>query len=282
MSAAIKLSSPATKEFWEIPILFEDGDLLALDKPSGLLTSPDRHAAERPDLMRLLHDGIELQKPWAKERNLTYLTNAHRLDFETSGVLLLAKNKPALVALANLFGSEKPLKKYVALAWGEPPEKNFAVDAKLSPHPVRLDQMRVDPRDGKKSKTEFEVLEQFSDWCLLRCTPLTERTHQIRVHLKHAGFTVVGDELYGGKKLWLSRLKKGFYLKPGKEERALLSCVALHAEELSLPHPITNEPVNIQSAWPKDLRVALKYLRQYATGPSRRGLSDDESEFAPE
>ena len=282
MSAAIKLSSPATKEFWEIPVLFEDGDLLALDKPAGLLTSPDRDDAERPNLMKLLHGGIELQKPWAKERNLTYLANAHRLDFETSGVLLLAKNKPALIALANLFGSEKPLKKYVALAWGNPPEQSFEVDAKLSPHPVRLDQMRVDPRDGKKSKTAFEVLEQFSDWCLLRCTPLTERTHQIRVHLKHAGFTVVGDELYGGKKLWLSRLKKDFHLKPGKEERPLLARVALHAEELTLPHPVTNEPVNLKSEWPKDLRVAVKYLRQYATGPSRRGLQDDAAEFGSE
>jgi RluA family pseudouridine synthase len=282
VAAAVKLSSPATREFWEIPVLHEDGDLLALDKPAGLLTSPDRDDAGRPNLMKLLHDGIALQKPWAKERNLTYLANAHRLDFETSGVLLLAKNKPALVALANLFGSEKPLKKYVALAWGAPPAKNFEVDAKLSPHPVRPGQMRVDPRGGKKSKTQFELLEQFSDWCLLRCTPLTERTHQIRLHLKHAGFAVVGDELYGGKKLWLSRLKKDFYLKPGREERPLMGRVALHAEELTVAHPVTNEPVTIKSEWPKDLRVALKYLRQYATGPSRRGLSDEEWKFAPE
>ncbi len=279
MSAVIKLSSPATKEFWEIPVLFEDGDLLALDKPSGLLTSPDRYDAGRPNLMTLLHDGIELQKPWAKERHLNYLANAHRLDFETSGVILLAKNKPALVALANLFGSEKPLKKYVALAWGAPPAPHFEVDAKLSPHPVRLGQMRVDPRGGKKSKTEFEVLEQFSDWCLLRCTPLTERTHQIRLHLKHAGFPLVGDELYGGKKLWLSRLKRDFRLKPGKDERPLLARVALHAEELTVAHPTTHEPVHLKSEWPKDLRVAVKYLRQYATGPSRRGLPDEESEF---
>ena len=137
MSATIKLSSPATKEFWEIPVLFEDGDLLVLDKPSGLLVSPDRLNAERPSLMKLLHGGIELQKPWAKERNLTYLANAHRLDFETSGVLLLAKNKPALVELANLFGSEKPLKKYIALAWGNPPAQHFDVDAKLAPHPLK-------------------------------------------------------------------------------------------------------------------------------------------------
>jgi len=109
MSQTIKLSSPATREFWEIPVLYEDESLLALDKPSRLLTSPDRYDAERPNLMKLLHASIERGTPWAKERGLTYLMNAHRLDFETSGIILLAKTKPVLVALANLFGTEKPL-----------------------------------------------------------------------------------------------------------------------------------------------------------------------------
>jgi 23S rRNA pseudouridine1911/1915/1917 synthase len=108
VSAAIKLSSPATREFWEIPVLFEDGHLLALDKPAGLLVSPDRYDPERPSLMKLLHTAIAGGKPWARERGLDYLMNAHRLDPEMSGVILLAKNKPALIALANLFGSEKP------------------------------------------------------------------------------------------------------------------------------------------------------------------------------
>src|SRR5208282_771839 len=201
-----------------------------------------------------------------RERQLNYLSNAHRLDFETSGVILLAKNKAVLVALANLFGSEKPLKKYVALAQGNPPEEKFEVDARLAPHPVKIGLMRVDPKDGKKSKTQFEVLEIFSGWMLLRCLPLIERTHQIRVHLRHAGFPIVGDELYGGKKLWLSRLKRDYRLKPGHEERPLISRVALHAEELTLPHPVTGETVTITAPWPKDLKVALKYLRQFATG----------------
>lgn len=266
MNAVVKLSSPATREFWEIPVLFEDDHLLALDKPAGLLTSPDRYDPNRPNLMKLLHTAIEQQKPWARERNLTYLANAHRLDFETSGIILMAKSKPVLVALACLFGSEKPVKKYAALAWGHPPARSFEVDAKLAPHPVKIGEMRVDPKGGKKSKTGFEVLEQFSDWCWLRCSPLTGRTHQIRIHLKHAGFPIVGDELYGGKLLWLSRLKKDYRLKEGREERPLISRVALHAEELTLQHPLTDETVTIKSELPKDLRVALKYLRQYAAG----------------
>jgi RluA family pseudouridine synthase len=272
VSAAVKLSSPATREFWEIPVLHEDGELLALDKPAGLLTSPDRLAPERPSLMALLHAGIEAGKPWARERNLSYLANAHRLDFETSGVLLLAKTKPALVALADQFSSGKLVRHYLALVQGVPPEDRFFVDQKIGPHPLQSGRMRIDPRDGKKSKTNFVVLERFSRWSLLRCTPEMERPWQIRLHLDHAGFTVVADEVHGGKKLWLSRLKKDFYLKPGREERPLISQTALHLEELSLTHPATQNPLTIKSEWPKHLRVAIKYLRQYGTGHA--GLVD--------
>ena len=271
MNAAIKLSSPATREFWEIPVLFEDENLLALDKPARLLTSPDRYDPNRPNLMKLLHTGIADGKPWARERGLNYLSNAHRLDFETSGIILLAKNKNVLVALADLFGTEKPLKKYVALVRGEPPAEQFEVDAKLAPHPVKIGLMRVDPKNGKKSKTKFEVLENFSrfGYVLLRCEPLTGRTHQIRIHAAHVGLKIAGDELYGGKFLWLSRLKPDYRLKPGREERPLISRVALHAEELQLPHPVTKETLTITAPWPKDLTVAVKYLRRYnlATNP---------------
>jgi RluA family pseudouridine synthase len=268
--SVIKLSSPATREFWEIPVLYEDQCLLALDKPAGLLTSPDRYDPLRPNLMKLLHTAITDVKPWVRERNLDYLSNAHRLDFETSGVILLAKNKPTLVALANLFGSEKPLKKYLALVRGEILQEKFEVDAKLAPHPVKLGMMRVDPKNGKKSKTNFTVLENFPSfgYALLQCEPLTGRTHQIRVHVAHTGLKLVGDELYGGKPLWLSRLKKDYRLKPGREERPLISRVALHAEELQLPHPASGEILKIVSPWPKDFKVAVKYLRQYsANGP---------------
>src|SRR5277367_721480 len=88
MSAAIKLSSPATREFWEIPILFEDEHLLALDKPARLLTSPDADNLARPNLMKLLHGGIAEKKPWAVERNLDYLNNANSLDSDATGILL--------------------------------------------------------------------------------------------------------------------------------------------------------------------------------------------------
>jgi RluA family pseudouridine synthase len=262
--STIKLSSPVTREFWEVPVMFEDEHLLALNKPASLPISPDRDDPQQPNLIHLLHAAIAAGKPWARERGLNYLMNAHRLDSETSGVILFAKNKPALVALANLFGSEKPLRKYIALAHGFPKEDKFEINARLAPHPLKIGVQRVDTQNGKNSKTKFEVLERFSGYTLLKCEPLTDRTHQIRVHLRHAGLPIVGDHLYGGKQLWLSRLKPEYRLKPGREERPLISRVALHAEELSLPHPVTSKTITITAPWPKELKVALKYLRQFA------------------
>jgi RluA family pseudouridine synthase len=260
----IKLSSPETREFWEIPVVFEDEHLLAMSKPAQLLTSPDRYDPNRPNLMRLLHAGITEQKPWARQRGLTYIANAHRLDFETTGVLLLAKSKPVLVELANLFGSEKLVKTYVALVQGTPATDEFEVDEPIAPHPTNVGLMRVDPKRGKKSRTLFTAQEKFRGYTLLNCRPLTGRTHQIRLHLRHAKLPIVGDTMYRGGKLWLSELKRNFRLKPNREERPLIGTVALHAESLSLAHPVTHQPITITAPWPKDLEVAVKYLRRYA------------------
>ena len=268
----IKLSAPQTDEFWEIPVLYEDAQLLALDKPARLLTSPDRYDPERPNLMRLLHEGIARGKPWAARRGLTYLANAHRLDFDTSGVLLLAKDKPTLVHLANQFGSTRTVKRYVALVHGSPTAESFRVDAKLAPHPARPEYIRVDPKRGRKAITLFRVRERFAGYALLECQPLTGRTHQIRVHLRSQWLPLVGDALYGGSPLWLSRLKPGYRFKKDRQEIPLMGRAALHAERLEVVHPVTGAPLVIEAPWPKDLLVALKYLRRFAPGPAGSGL----------
>ncbi len=264
VSATIKLSSPATHEFWEIPILYEDAHLLALDKPSGLLTSPDGAEPDRPSLMTLLHAGIQRGAPWAAEGGRAYLMPAHRADAETSGVLLLAKSKPVLVALVNWFNSEQPGDRHLALVQGAPAEDRFTVDAKMAHHPVRPGFMRVDSQRGKRSRTVFEVREKFAGFTLLQCDALTHRLHQIRVHLRYAGLSAVGDRAYGGRPLLLSSLKQDYRLKPNQIERPLIARAALHAEALTLPHPVTGEPLTITAPWPKDLTVAVKYLRRYA------------------
>jgi RluA family pseudouridine synthase len=276
VSATIKLSSPATHEFWEIPILFEDAHLLALDKPASLLTAPDRNDPTRPNLRDLLHAAIATGKPWAAGRGISYLNPAHRLDAETSGVILLARSNPVLVALANQFGTGQPQAKYVALARGVPRAEQFEVDAKIAPHPLLPGQMRVDSRQGKQAKTLVSVVETFRDYVWLSCRPVTNRPHQIRVHLRHTGLPIVGDTLYGGKPLLLSRLKRDYRLKPGRTERPLIDRAALHAEELTLVHPVTGESVTFAAPCPKDLRVALKYLREYGGPASGRPSADDD------
>jgi RluA family pseudouridine synthase len=264
MSNCIKLSAPQTKEFWEIPVLFEDGHLLALYKPSGLLCCPDRYDPRRPNLMSLLRKDLERGAVWVRERNISYLANAHRLDFETSGIILLAKEKPVLVALVNQLNNETPHKKFTALVRGLPHEMEFSVLAKIAPHPIQVGLMRVDPDKGKKSITHFKVKERFLAHTLLECQPLTDRTHQIRVHLRSKSLPIVGDRHYGGKPLWLSELKADYRLKPGREENPLMNRAALHAEQLVIKHPVTEAEMVIEAPWPKDLTVAVKYLRKYA------------------
>lgn len=269
MSPLLKLFSPATRVSWEIPVVYEDEHLIALSKPSGLLTSPDRRAPDEPSLMKLLHAAIAEGKPWAKQRNLAYLMNTHRLDLETSGVLLLAKSKPVLVALVNFLNAGRPGRKYLALARGSPAEDRFEVQAKLAPDLARPGLMRVDARRGKRSHTLFAVLEKFAGFTLLQCEPLTDRAHQVRIHLRSVALPVVGDQSYGGLPLLLSRLKRDYRLKPNASERPLIACAAIHAAEIALPHPLTGQPLAITAPWPKDLSVAIKYLRKYAPANSR-------------
>jgi RluA family pseudouridine synthase len=264
VTQSIKLSSPATAEFWEIPVLYEGAHLLALNKPAGLLVSSDRSKPDRPNLMQLLHQGIARQTAWARDRGLAYLMNAHRLDFGTSGVLLLAKDKPTLTALAVQFGSAKAVWTYSALVRGAVKQNTFACDAKLSPHLLRPGYMRVDTQKGRASCTEFSVRETFSSgYLLLECRPLTNRPHQIAVHLKHLRLPLVGDDVYGGPPLWLSTLKSAYRLKPGHTERPLISRPALHAEQLVFEPPGATDKIKIEAPWPKDLTVSLKYLRRY-------------------
>ena len=152
----------------------------------------------------------------------------------------------------------------MALVQGTPLEDPFEVEAAIAPHPDRERIMRVDPRQGKHCRTAGATLERFSRWTLLRCQALTDRPHQLRLHLRYIRLPIVGDGAYGGRPLLLSRLKPGYRLKPEAEERPLFGRTALHAESLVFPHPATGQSLTITAPWPKEFTVALKYLRRYA------------------
>jgi RluA family pseudouridine synthase len=247
--------------------LFEDDHLLALNKPAGILVSPDRKDPNRANLMDLLHRGIERGASWATPRPLEYLRNPHRLDFEASGALVLAKNKEAFAALTAQFTTAEPGRAYAALARGSSDADLFETDAKLGPHPLQMGVFRVDSRNGRRSRTAFAVRERFHGWLLLECRPCPDRPHQIRAHLRHLRLPVVGDEVYGGRPLFLSTLKTDYRLKRDRVERPLIARPALHAERVEIRHPATGEEITIDAPWPKDLAVSVKYLRRYALWP---------------
>ena len=140
----------------------------------------------------------------------------------------------------------------------------MTAEAKLAPVAIPGGGLRPNERRGKRSKTEFRVRERFDGYALMECRPLTHRPFQVRAHLQHLGFPIAGDSAYGGGPLLLSRLKPGYRLKPKKTERPLLSQPGLHAEALSLVHPVTGVEAKAEAPWPKDLTVAVKYLRRYA------------------
>jgi RluA family pseudouridine synthase len=238
-------------------ILFEDDALLAFNKPSGLLVAPDRWDKDRENLMDMVHDQMSPD-----------IFNVHRLDRETSGILLCAKTKAAYDVLCGQFEQHDVVKQYAALTRGGPPASEGTVDKPIVPDESRPGKMKV-AHHGKPSETRFEVVKRWptdgaSRFALIRCLPVTGRTHQIRVHLAWIGCPIVGDAFYGdGRGVFLSELKRKYKKKEGPE-RPLIGRLALHAECLTFTHPGTGASMTVEAPLPKDFDVAIKYLRRFA------------------
>ncbi len=234
------------------PIIHEDEALLAFDKPSGLLVAPDRWDKAHLNLMALVH-----------ARFGPGVANVHRLDADTSGVLLCAKTKAALDFLSGQFQAKAAERTYHALVVGTAARDAFPVELALRPDENRPGLMRAVKRGGKPSATDFRVLERFRGFAWLECRPRTGRNHQVRVHLAAAGLPILNDAFYGDDmRLLLSALKRGY--KGRALERPLISRLALHASELTVVHPLTHERVTLRAPWPNEFAVALKYLRRFA------------------
>lgn len=233
------------------PIVHEDDSLVAFDKPSGLLIAPDRWDKARENLMDLVHR--QISPDWF---------NVHRLDRETSGVVLCAKTKPVLDAVCQAFETHEVKKEYLALARGVPEPALGMITAPLAPDPGRPGRMIVSSR-GKPAETAYEVLERWRGYALVRLEPRTGRQHQLRVHLASIRHPIVGDPLYGGGEgLLLSHFKAKY--KPGRGgERPLIGRLALHAHRLTLRHPATGADLTVTAPLPHDFEVALKNLRKY-------------------
>ncbi|MES2695130.1 MAG: RluA family pseudouridine synthase [Verrucomicrobiota bacterium] len=276
------------------PILFEDDTLVAFDKPSGMLVAPDRWDKTRENLMGLVHN---------HPRYGDHVANVHRLDADTSGLLLCAKNKVALDYLTGQFQSKTVAKKYHTVVAVLPAEHamkviapirdatgalpdTFTVELALGEDERQPGRMRVfKGRGGKDCLTEFKTLERFrgstrppargprgaaattvvaAGFAFVECRPLTGRTHQLRVHLAAAGAPILYDPFYGNPDVVLKLSDLKRGFKGREEERPLIGRLALHASELVLKHPTTKEPFTLQSPLPKEFEVALKHLRRFA------------------
>lgn len=238
-----------TKKNYEI--LWEDEHFLLVNKPSGLLTIPDRYRIDLPNLYNLLQD------------HYGEIYVVHRLDKGTSGIVCFAKTTEAHRLLSLQFEARTPVKLYYALVKGVPYETEGKIEVGLSSR--KEGGMRVDAKRGKPSVTAYKVVEAFDHYSLIEANILTGRTHQIRIHCKHIGHPLVVDPLYGSADaLYLSEIKrKRFNLKKMSDERPLLSRVPLHSYRLQILHPISGETITQECPMPKDFRATLNQLRKW-------------------
>ena len=224
-----------------VPIVYEDDDLLVVDKPAGLTVHP---APGHPS--HTLVNALLALRP-----NLSGIGGAqrpgivHRLDKDTSGLMLVAKHDAAHHSLAGQLQARRVGKRYVALVWGRPRPEEGTVDAPIARHPADRKRMAV-VEGGRDAVTHYSALERLPESTLVEARPVTGRTHQIRVHMAHVGCPLVGDALYGPR-------------RPSPVERHFL-----HAASLTFRLPSSGETVSVASPLPPDLQAALDALRDGA------------------
>jgi 23S rRNA pseudouridine955/2504/2580 synthase/23S rRNA pseudouridine1911/1915/1917 synthase len=229
-------------------ILFENDDFIALNKPAGLLSVPDR-TQSAPSLKDLL---IE------KYGNIFVV---HRLDRETSGVIVFAKTVETHQWLSMVFQERQVEKIYYGIVWGVPSSSSGIVELAMMEHPGKNGTMVVH-RKGKPASTGYEVIEDFGRYSLIKFNLFTGRTHQIRVHMKETGHPILCDSLYGdGKPFFVSSLKKNYNHSGFDEEKPILGRLALHAAKLSFADQ-HGKLFNLEAEMPKDLRALLSQMRK--------------------
>ncbi|WP_164007980.1 RluA family pseudouridine synthase [Pyxidicoccus trucidator] len=230
----------------DLPVVFQDEWLMVLDKPAGLPIHPTARY-HKGTLVTLLRERFG-------ER---HAEPAHRLDRETSGLVVCGRTTDSCRVLGRLFMSRDVHKEYLAVCEGHPPEDSFVVDAPIAEGTelIRI-AVRIDAVEGKESRTRFQVLQRFSrdgePFALLRCFPETGRQHQIRVHLREAGFPLVGDKMYGPDPGYFDRFSK-HCLEPEAWLRLRLPRHALHAARIVFPHPGSGQECAFEAPLPADL-----------------------------
>lgn len=226
-------------------LLYEDDDLMVLNKPPHLSTLDERHAGDGSNLLSIVRSYV----PTASA--------CHRLDKETSGCIIFSKTPEAYRHIAMQFEQRKITKIYHAVACGRHELEGIRVYMPIAAGKTGV--ARLDIAEGKEADTIFNTLKIFKAHTLIACYPITGRLHQIRVHLAYLKAPIVHDELYGGKPVYLSELKRNFKLKQTDEEQPLSKRVALHAYAIHFEN-LKGENVTVEAPYPKDMAALIRQL----------------------
>lgn len=238
-----------------LEILYNTDDYVAVVKPAGLATIPGR--AETDSVLERLARQLNIPCTGSDDPRLRIV---HRLDKDTSGVLLLAKHIDAQRHVSHQFQNNTVSKEYFALVVNKPPEDRGEIDAPLAVHPTDKKRMAV-TRHGRPARTGWQVEQRFRQGTLLRCFPKTGKTHQIRVHLLHIGLPLWIDPLYSNREpIYLSKIKRS-YRSTDREERPLMDRLTLHAAKLTFTDR-TGIIVTLEAPLPKDFRSLINQLRK--------------------
>lgn len=231
-------------------IIFENDDFIAVNKESGILTIPDRHDDTQLSLYKILN----------KKYGRIFIV--HRLDRDTSGLILFAKNEATHKYLSQLLEQRNIEKKYLGIIRGSMPDKKGSINQPIAEHPYRKGEMIVSKK-GKPSLTNYEVLEDYGIYSLVQFEIQSGRTHQIRVHAKSIGHPIICDAIYGdGKPILLSSFKKKYKLSQhGLEERPIISRLALHSHSLHFKD-IHQKIFFIEAPLPKDMKALMQQLKK--------------------
>ena len=240
-----------------LDIIYEDDSLIILNKQADLIVHPARGNTNGTLVNGLAYYCEKLSTGLGELRPGI----VHRLDKNTTGVMIVTKNDDAQWKIAKQFENRTIKKTYLAIIHGTPELDADRINAPLGIHPRKREKYAVRHENGKESTTFYQVLEKFRGFSLLELTPRTGRTHQLRVHLSYIKHPVVADDMYGGKLVYPWQIKDQ---QPAAQDPIINRC-ALHAYSIEFKHPQTDQLVKFEAPLPKDMQNMLELLREYRT-----------------
>jgi 23S rRNA pseudouridine1911/1915/1917 synthase len=236
-------------------IIYEDQEIIVLDKQADLIVHPARGNTHGTLVNGLVYYASNLSQAGGEFRPGI----VHRLDRYTTGVMVVAKTDTAHWRLARQFERRQVAKNYLAIVHGVPELAGDCISQPLGVHPRIRERYAIRPEIGKEAITYYEVLEAFRGFSLLKATPKTGRTHQIRVHLSYIGHPLVADDMYGGTVVYPWQLED----RSAAAEQPIMSRCALHAASLGFRHPATHQPMTFEAPLPQDMQNLLEKLRRF-------------------